>query len=199
MSIKLYGSIRSSSARCHWLLNEISLEYETITLDMGAKENKSPEYLALNPNGKVPTLVDNDFVIYESVAINNYLVRKYKPELYGANEEEMSLVDQWNIWSFVELYKFASVPLYFKLFGWGSEEQATEASQKAMKLFEILDNHLANKTYLLGDKFTVADINLGSVTTQMERGGFKAEDFVNILKYNQNLTSKPSYTKTFVS
>ena len=81
------GRLTSCVGICLWLLEELKTQYQVINLDLDKFEHKSEEYLKLNPNGKVPTLVDNGFVIWESIAINNYLARKYKPEFLGKNIE----------------------------------------------------------------------------------------------------------------
>lgn len=64
--IKLYGSPKSSAGRCVWTLEEIGVPYELIGVNMQAKEHKSPEFLAINPNGKIPAMVDGDLTLFES-------------------------------------------------------------------------------------------------------------------------------------
>ena len=81
--IKLYGPARSSAGRCFWLLEELNVPYENIKVDLMNKEHKADWFLKINPNGKVPALVDEDVTLFESMAINYYLTEKYKPEFMG--------------------------------------------------------------------------------------------------------------------
>ncbi|MCB0362836.1 MAG: glutathione S-transferase [Bdellovibrionales bacterium] len=101
--VAIYGSPRSSSGRCFWCLEEIGIEYENKPINFREKQHKSPEYLKLNPNGKVPVLVDGDFVIWESLAINFYLAEAYKPQLLGSDIQHRGLVHQWSIWALADL------------------------------------------------------------------------------------------------
>jgi glutathione S-transferase len=92
--IYIYGNKRSRATRVLWLLEEIGQPYELKNIDFDKKEQKTPEYLALNPNGTVPTLEDNGLILFESLAINTYLADKYKPELLGETPEIRGQVHQ---------------------------------------------------------------------------------------------------------
>ena len=89
--IMLYGSVRSSAARCYWCLEEIGVAYKGVPVDMKANEHKSENFLKINPNGKVPALVDDQIQLFESMAINFYLAEKYKPSLLGSSIAEKAL------------------------------------------------------------------------------------------------------------
>ncbi len=89
--ITLYGPARSSAGRCFWLLEELGLSYENKPVDMMKKEHKSDWFLKVNPNGKVPALVDGNTTLFESMAINYYLAEKYKPEFLGKTVEEKGI------------------------------------------------------------------------------------------------------------
>src|SRR5437763_1431062 len=98
--MKLYNANFSPNAlRTRAVLLELGIPYEQIEVDMSKGDNRTPEYLALNPNGKVPMLVDRDLVIWESRAINAYLAALY-PErnLYPADIKVRAKVDQWSYW-----------------------------------------------------------------------------------------------------
>jgi glutathione S-transferase len=101
--LTIYGTKRSSAYRCHWLLAELGVEYETKAVDILGGENKSEAFLKMNPNGKVPVLVDGDFTLFESFAINAYLAEKHRPELLGTSLEQHALVYQWNAWVLANL------------------------------------------------------------------------------------------------
>jgi glutathione S-transferase len=101
--ITLYGSPRSSAGRCLWTLEETGVPYNIKDVDMRNKEHKSADFMRINPNGKVPAMVDGDVILFESMAINFYLADAYKKELLGATPAERGLVHQWSFWASSEL------------------------------------------------------------------------------------------------
>src|SRR4051812_46471375 len=98
--MKLYNSPGSPNAlRSRAVAFELGLDPEIVNVNIGGGENRTPEYLAINPNGKVPVLVDGDVVIWESRAINAYLASKYqKDDLYPTDPVRRAMVDQWSYW-----------------------------------------------------------------------------------------------------
>ena len=194
--VKLYGPKRGSAARCHVLAKEIGLEYEAISIDLGKGEQNSPEYLKLNPNGKVPSLVDGDFVLWESAAINNYLASRYKPELLGDSIEDKALIDQWSYWGMLEIQPHIH-RIGFQKFRVPDDQRDENAIQEAVNalpgVLKILDEHLSDREYMLGDRFTLADINLGTVVMGTQRIEFDLSDYSNINRWMQMILKRPSF------
>ena len=93
--IKIYGPKASTAGRCLWAAEEMAIPYESVAVDMQAKEHKTPEFLAMNPNGKVPVMKDGDLVLWESFAINAYLARTYQPEFLGQDPAQEAQGSQW--------------------------------------------------------------------------------------------------------
>ena len=87
-TVKLYGTSKSRALRSIWAIEETGIEYEHIPTSF-AGDSKKPEYLAINPNGRVPSLVDGDLVLFESMAINLYLAKKYGGALYPTNPADV--------------------------------------------------------------------------------------------------------------
>lgn len=197
--IKIYGSPRSSAGRCYLLLEEIGQPYETVALDMMEKrEHKSPAYLKLNPNGKVPCLVDGEFVLWESLAINNYLADKYKPELLGATPEERALVQQWSIWALAELQPPFVDILIQKFFVPEAKRDAAvvaKAQEKIPPMLKTLDQALADRDYLVGDKPTLADFNAASVVNIAAGLQIGLEPFANVGRWMGRLRERASFKK----
>lgn len=196
--IKIYGSPKSSAGRVYWMLEELGLSYEPVKVNMREKEHKSEAYMKLNPNAKVPCLADGDFVIWESVAINNYLADKYRPELLGPTPEARGLVLQWNIWSMLELQKPIIDIFIQKVFV--PEDQRDhgliEKSQKiCLHLFAILDSALNTKKYLVGEQFTAADLNMASVVSITSAIQMDISAYKNIKAWLNNLMERPAYQK----
>lgn len=194
--LKIYGSPRTSAGRCFSMLEEIGATYEAASVDMAKREHKSPEYLKLNPNGKVPCLVDGEFVIWESMAINSYLAEKYKPELLGTGVEEKSLVTQWSVWGMIELQPPLVDLLIQTVFM--PEERRDQAliekrrAQIPAKL-EILDQALKGKEYLLGGHYTLADLNLVSIVRMATSTQVDLSPYKNIVSWFERINSRPSF------
>ena len=95
--LRIYGSARSRGVRTLWMAGELGLEYEHLDYAPRSPATRTPEYLALNPNGRVPTIDDDGFVLSESMAINLYLARKHG-KLYPKDAKNEALAWQWSFW-----------------------------------------------------------------------------------------------------
>ena len=116
MSIRLYGWPNSTAARVHWALEELGVSYEYVTLDQKKGENKTPEYLAINPTGKVPGLVDGGQAYFESAAIIIHLGETYGRErgLWPARSAGAARAEAlcWTVWGTTELHAYMMQWLY---------------------------------------------------------------------------------------
>lgn len=194
--IKLYGSTRSSSGRCHVMLEECGLKYDTEKLDMGQRQNKSPEYLKLNPNGKVPTLIDGDFVIWESVAINRYLAEKYKPELLGSTVEERALIEQWSVWSIAEFQPDLVTLLIQMIFvpeGKRDQDLIERVKNRIPEKFSILNAHLRNREFMVSNYFSIADVNAASVANIGLGLGLSFSDYPHLHEWLMRMKARKSF------
>jgi glutathione S-transferase len=196
--IKIYGSPKSSAGRVYWMLEELGLTYEAVQLDMRAKEHKSEKFLKLNPNGKVPCLTDGDYAIWESMAINSYLADKYQSALLGKTPEARGLVQQWSYWSILELQKHLIEIFIQKVFV-PDEKRDLGVIEKAKKaaepLLAILDHHLVDKKFLVGDAFTLADLNVASVASITEAIQMDVSHFKHIQHWQSQCKDRPAYQK----
>lgn len=145
--LKLYGGARSRASIVQWYLEELSVPYEFILLDMAAGEHKTPEYLAINPIGKVPAIEDGEFKLWESGTILLYLAEKYDQS--DVSLEARSIWSQWIL--------FANSTLATGLFVEASREKETP------QLLNALSAILERTPYILGEEFTVVDIAVGSM------------------------------------
>src|SRR3954464_1654229 len=102
--LKIYGIPRSRAFRTLWMAKELGLEYENVAVDMGTGETRTHEYLAVNPNGHIPAIDDDGFVLWESMAINLYLAKKHgSGSLYPARLEDEARAWQWSFWGMTEV------------------------------------------------------------------------------------------------
>ena len=150
--IELHG-IDGRSFRCAWLLEEVGVPYKRRPVRF-ASDTKTAEFLRLNPNGKIPVLSDGNLVLFESLAINVHLAKTYGGTLWPSDTADQSRVLQWMAWALAELE--------------GPHDAANRSQQDIDS--KRLDNSLAamrvvlrNTPYLLGEQFSVADLNTAAV------------------------------------
>ncbi|CAF1033008.1 unnamed protein product [Adineta steineri] len=183
--IKLYGMKMSTcTRRVRCVLEEMSLPYEIIPIDLSKGEHKQPAYLALQPFGQIPLLEDIDGAkIFESRAIIRYLVKKYPSEGAKVQPEDSKSYGQMEQWLNVESEHFnrEATPLVWetlwkpkmKHLGEVDEKLVEEKKKKLESILSILDNHLATNEYFAGNQFTIADISYLPYTENLIRAGHK--------------------------
>ncbi|WP_081942953.1 glutathione S-transferase family protein [Myxosarcina sp. GI1] len=180
-SIILYGGERTRAAAVLWYLEELGISYQYKKLNIAAGENKQPEYLAINPMGKVPSLVDNDFSVWESGAILWYLAAKY-----GQMPEDLATQAQINQWII-----FANSTLGNGLFL--EDRRETEMPRLLSPLNEIL----LENPYLMGESFTVADVAVGYYL-YMAKLLFNLDwqEYPAVIDYLDRLTQRQAFKDT---
>ncbi|MCX6129896.1 MAG: glutathione S-transferase family protein [Proteobacteria bacterium] len=164
--IQIYGSPNTSAGRCYWTLEEVGAAYQAIDINFRNGEHKKPDYLAINPNGKVPVLKDGDFVLWESMAINFYLAEKYQPSLLGTTLEDKAHIQKWSFWSLAE-YQKPLIDIFIQKVFVPEDRRDSSVIQKGLErlkpLNELLNQHLDHRSFMVGASFTLADINVASV------------------------------------
>lgn len=164
--IQVYGVPVSRAFRPLWMLEELGLPYENVPTHFATGDTRKPEFLKLNPNGHVPVLVDGDVTLFESMAINLYLARKYDKGLWPKSVADEGRAFQWSFWAITELEE----PLLTLLMHTAilPKEQrdavkAEDAKKRIEKPLGVLEGALAGRSLLVGDAFGVADLNVASV------------------------------------
>ncbi len=161
--IKLYGISTSRAGRCVWALEEIGLEYEQIEIHFNDGATRTPEYRAINPNERIPTLIDDGLVLYESMAINHYLADRYDGGLAPASADDRARALMWSFWANNEVENLIRPLLRNRLFLPEEDRDAVAgdlAEEQLAKPLRILDDALCGRDYLLDDRLRVADINV---------------------------------------
>ena len=166
--LKIYGIPESRAFRPLWMLHELNLPYELVRLDYRDDSLCEPDYLAINPNGRIPTLVDGDLVLWESMAINLYLARRYgvRLGLWPDTVEGEALAQQWSFWVMSELEgPLLSVLMHSRVLPTAKRDPAKVSRNLGIlkQPLAVLDQALTGRDYLLGADFTVADLNVASV------------------------------------
>jgi glutathione S-transferase len=189
----------SSATRCQWMLEELGQPFELRVVNIENGESKKPEYLAINPNGMIPALVDGDFRLNESMAINFYLAERYGQSLLPSTVEGRALAMQWSFWAITNVQPSLLTVLLHKMLlppERRSTELAEQAREKIAPLLQVLDEALTGRDYLVEDRFTVADLNAGSTVrlafaTGLLAGRPAAEAWI------QRLMVRPAFKKVF--
>ncbi len=195
MTVKIYGPAASRAARALWIVHELDIPFEHVPMEM--KELKSADYLKINPNGKVPTLVEGDFKLFESMAINLYLAAKHnKDGFLPASLEDQALCHQWSFWGMTEVEK-PLLTVLIDMFMSAPDKRKPDVvadSLKALpKPFGVLNGALQGREYLLGSKFTVADLNLASICSWSRPIKYDFTPFPNVGAWLDRCLSRPAY------
>ena len=163
--IKLYGIPASRASRCLWMLEELGVAYENVPVNFVGDVRK-PEFLKLNPNGRIPVVDDEGCVLFESLAINLHLAHKYDAGLWPKSLDDQSRAIQWSIWAMTELEPPLMTVLLNRVLlpaEQRDEAKAAAAARSLPKPIAVLDSALAGRETLLGGPFSVADLNVASV------------------------------------
>ena len=172
--LTIYGVYRSRASRNIWLADELGVPFRHVPVIQHYRQSSGPgllhtrsaEFLAVNPNGHVPSIDDDGLVLHESLAINLSLARKHGGPLAPAPIAEDGQKSMWTLWAATEVETLALQVLYHRLGNPNGpkDEKVAQASIEALRgPFAVLDKALAAGGYLVGDRFTVADLNAAEV------------------------------------
>jgi len=160
--MKLYGFPPTRSIRVLWTLRELCVEFEFVNVNLMAGENRHPEFLALNPAGKVPVLVDGEFVLTESVAIVLYLAEKYaEKNLLPVGVESRAQVNRWLMFTATELEQpLWRISKHTALYPKDKRlpEEVPLARQDFHDMAVVMEEHMKGRQFLVGENVTVADL-----------------------------------------
>jgi glutathione S-transferase len=193
MSIKIYGDPGSGSLRRVTSAAAImGISIERVNIDLFRGESHTPDFLALNPHGLSPVMVDGDVVLYEASAINLYLAEKAGGELLGATTRERYEVLQWMFWSGEQWRVFSTLTfderIGKRLMGQPEDESIVQlAFGKIRAAANVLDAHLADRRFIVGDRLTLADIDIAAPFSQSERTRVPFAEFPNLVAWQQQL------------
>jgi glutathione S-transferase len=166
--LRIYGIARTRAYRALWMAMELGLDFEHLPIEIGDAGARSPEFLAINPNGRLPVIVDDGFVLFESLAITLYLAKKHG-KLYPGTLEGEAKAWQWSFWAIAEVDRGVNIWSLHAVRLPPEERDAAlrkEALQVIAAPFKVLDAALAKTSYLLGNDFTVADLNVAAVISR---------------------------------
>jgi glutathione S-transferase len=191
---KIYGGAKNRGRRCLWLIAELGIDVEVIDVDLQSGQHKKPDFLRVNPNGQVPVLDDDGLIIFESLAINLYLAKKYGGTLTAASLREDALITQWSFWVAKEVEDLLLTILVNRMMLREAERDAAAAETAERRLgkpLAVLEAALAERDYLVGNRFTVADLNVAVVMSTMNRIGLQIAAFPRVRSWLDRCLNRP--------
>ena len=200
--IKLYNSNLSPNClRVRAVIYELETAVEIVDVDLMGGDTKKPEYLAMNPHGKVPVLAARDFFLFESRAINAYLASlDPEPRLYPADSKTRAVVDQWSFWQAIHLGPSSQRLSFERVFkkrlqrGEPDENVIATESKETAKLLGVLDAGLEERDWVAGS-LSVADFALGSTLFARDAAGIDLGPTPNVSAWIARLEALPSWRR----
>jgi glutathione S-transferase len=202
--MKLYGfppSPNTWKVRALAAHLKVPLEFEFVDLTKGGSH--TPAYLAINPTGRTPTLIDGDFKLWESNAIINYIAGKTANSVWPSDPRARADIARWQFWQLAHWGGEACQPLTFqrfvkKLFNMGPPDEAaiargTEAFNKEAKM---LDTHLAKQKYLVGDALTVADFAVAAPLFYANQAQMPLQPYSHLRGWFERVSALPCWSET---
>lgn len=194
MGVTIFGSIGSRASRCLWVAEEVGVQFDWRPISTLDGSNRTPEYLAINPSGKIPAMQDDDLVLTESFAINQYLAERYGAGIiWPPDHRGRGLAHQWTFWSATEIEPFVTelFPHFVTL------PEAKRDLAKVERLVPqllgklvFLENALMGREYVL-EKFSLADISLAVQTfTFVDRFKLPLNSMPNIVSWTRRCRSR---------
>jgi glutathione S-transferase len=199
MSLVFYYSPMSTSVISHWVLEELGVPYEKVKLAFNTDDMKKPEFLALNPNGKVPTLVHDGTAIFESAAITIHLGENFGVErgLFPAPGPARGEALKWIIWSNVSIGE-ALARYQHNISDRIPKERHNEKAAEAAKadverLLGVLDAVLQSKKFLVGDAFSLVDAHVAAFAGYLGASGFEIATWPALDAWMKTCTARAAY------
>ena len=198
--LKIIGRDSSSNVqKVLWVCGEIGLSFEREDLGGPFGGNDTPKYRSLNPNGKVPTIIDDKFVLWESNSCTRYLAAKHSHgELYPDDLLVRADAERWMDWQIATVSP-TLVPVFWGMVRTAPKDRDIEAIEAAREKLSaniaIMDKQLSKSIYLAGDNFTVGDIPLGITAYRWFNMEIKREPFQNVQRWYDLLCERPAFQK----
>jgi glutathione S-transferase len=202
MAVELYSWPQSSGSQACWALEELGIPYQYVELDRKNKEHLAPAYLAINPHGKVPALVDGDQRFFESAAIMLHLGSKYGVDkgLWPApGSQDRADALSWTVWSATELASYMFQTLYHGMdtpVSYQPQDRSAAAAAYSRSQLDrclgALEIRLAGRDYLLGSSFSLADLACSAVLSLGVSLGLPLAGLPNTKAWCDRCTARPA-------
>ncbi|MDB5488801.1 MAG: glutathione S-transferase family protein [Reyranella sp.] len=211
--LTIYGVYRSRASRNIWLAEELGIPFKSVPVTQHYRlpdalapdapiNTRSPAFLKVNPNGHIPSIDDDGLVLHESLAINMYLARKHGGPVAAANITEEGQVAMWSLWAATEVEPHAINILYHRLGNPSGvkDPKVADAAVEALKgPFAVLDKVLEKSGWLVGDRFTVADINAAEIVRYAQAAPELFEAAPRVKAWLAACQARPAFKKMWAA
>jgi glutathione S-transferase len=202
VGLTIWGRSNSVNvSKALWCLAELDVAYERIDAGMQFGRNNEPEYLAMNPNARVPTLVDGDYVLWESNSVMRYLCMAYGKgtPIYPQDPKQRAAVDRWLDWT-LSTVQPVDRPVFWALVRTPKDKQDMAQIQKDVDaeapVWAIADRQLSTRRYMEGDQFTLADIAVGAYARRwLGFSGVRKPASAHVERWYKDIASRPSFAQ----
>jgi glutathione S-transferase len=184
--------------RCLWMLEEIGRPYQLIEKSTRADDLQTADYLRLNPNARIPTLMDGDVVIWESMAINIYLSQKYEWPMHCGGPEVLGLASQWSFWAMLEMeHLLLDLLLHRALLPEFSRDPSYAERDELLlqKPLGVLNTALAGREFLAGSGFTVTDLNVAGILVWGKMARLGLSNHPELKRWLDDCLARPAYRR----
>jgi len=193
--IDVYSSATPNGYKVTVMLEELGADYTLHPINLSAGEQKTPEFLAMNPNGRIPVIVDrsnNDFTVFESGAIMIYLAEKFG-QLYPEEPETRSRTLQWLMFQMGGVGPMmGQANVFHRYFPEKIQPAIDRYQNECRRLFEVLDSRLATSAYLAGDVYTIADIANWCWVRTYNWSGVSVDGLSHLQRWLDELYQRPA-------
>nr|WP_154324366.1 glutathione S-transferase family protein [Pantoea sp. 201603H] len=198
--LKVWGRKTSSNVQAlMWCIGELALPYQRYDVGQRYGGNDTPEFLAMNPNGLVPVLTDNEGApLFETGAILRYLATRYAPDdFWPADAAQRAQVDMWAEWAKINFSLNFSMPIFWQMIRVAEKDRdpvaIKAATERLTHFLRIAESRLTDRPFLAGEHFTLADIQFGHLLYRYYGVDIERADLPAIERYYQQLTQRPAW------
>lgn len=194
MALTLYGTSQSRALRSVWAMEETGAAYEHVPTHF-AEDTKTPDYGSINPNRRIPALVDGETRLFESMAINLYLAKQYAKHLYPSDAAAEAQVLQWSVWGIAEIEPLQMQIVVQKFFLPEDKRDpgvVARAEKGLARPLAVLNSALDGRDWLVGNEFSIADLNVAAVMLLLEMVRFDLGAWSNVERWIAASYARPA-------
>jgi glutathione S-transferase len=202
--MKLYGLPPSPNTwQVRALAAHLGIALDFVALDFAKGETRTPEFLAINPTGRTPALVDGDFKLWETLAVMQYIAGKTGNALWPSDTRARADIARWQSWTLAHWTRDAWAPalterLIKKIFNFGPPDEAVlaKATEAFNKEAKVLDSHLAQHKFLVGSALTIADFGAAAPLFYAKEAALPLEPYGHIRAWFERVAALPCWRET---
>jgi glutathione S-transferase len=201
--MKLYYFESLNARKACAVAKHLGLPVELVRIDLGKGEHRTPGYLAINPNGKVPALTDGNRKLWEANAIMAYLARAAGSDLWPRDDDRQIELMRWLSWDAWHFTRHGATLVFQNIIkprflGAAPDATAVEEATGFFKQFAaVLDEHLRGRTYILGDTLTIADFAVAATLPNADQAKIPVAEFTEILRWHGRMNELPGWREPF--